>query len=660
MKKFYLLLALVCATLTASATTKTLYSQNFELSTSTPADWKSLSLQAKVTVKSDGSGNYINFAPGDANDRSFYNFWGADVVAASATYRVSFDFNPAKWGGDHLTSELAVCSGEETMYRVNANLAADAATLFDLKQQSTDDDGETALKATQSGAVPFIVNNDATARYKLDNKWYNVALDIDTQARTVEYTVTDLNEQDAVITGSYTVPEGISMAATGIFYLSTRYRGDTNFDNIAITEETDGDFANKPTVALVGINNHQRVYAITAVSDDEEIHATFNGEDVTGNILDGNWSNNANYDPDFEGIVTDECPAGTLVVWTTMGTATSEQVSLEVSSDIIPTPAATATIANVQEGYAKTFKLFADGTTLPVPATVAFTVDGQTVYNNGTFDVTAQGAIEVVAQALGYGPTTTTIENNTEYTTAATYDYQKMTWDELQALPSVTAGEWDDANTSHWLGHYLPANYEGADNKPTFQLTESDKLPVVKVAKNAAGDAYENVEPFTIKYNGNKEVDTDPNVCLLRDEGLVYATTKYNNLILNINPKWTSADVTKPNFAVLTLTGSYDRFDKQSMISPGLDDAGNPIWEDNSKNNCHRTEVIATDAKDYNLYRFDTAINCVKIMTYVGFDPTAIAGVAEAANATAAAPVKYVKNGQIFIGNYNALGQQVK
>jgi hypothetical protein len=44
----------------------------------------------------------------------------------------------------------------------------------------------------------------------------------------------------------------------------------------------------------------------------------------------------------------------------------------------------------------------------------------------------------------------------------------------------------------------------------------------------------------------------------------------------------------------------------------------------------------------------------------IATEPTAVSSISASANAYDAAPVKYIKDGRLYIGNYNALGQRVK
>lgn len=70
-----------------------------------------------------------------------------------------------------------------------------------------------------------------------------------------------------------------------------------------------------------------------AFLEGEVLHYTFNGgaeQTVTYDETPNGdgvyvWSNNPNYDPNYEGLVEDPCEAGTLEAWTTSGSATSEK-----------------------------------------------------------------------------------------------------------------------------------------------------------------------------------------------------------------------------------------------------------------------------------------------------------------------------------------------
>lgn len=676
MKKFYLLLALVCATLTASAGTVKVLSEDY--SANVPSTWDSPNIKGNIIIRAldDGSSVLSVSNPAtNSGNRCAFNFWGASLISQYIkAYNVSFEFSPTAYGTAKNQTQISLLSNASAgskNYKSNGGIAADQGDfLFDLNAAEGD---------VQTTTKTFAVNGEADNTCNIAvGTWYKVTLGVNVDARTVDYNISDLNGAK-IISGIYNVPEtrgddAISMYATGLYLLLPRGGTSFDIDNLFVSYEVNYDVANKPSITMTSINNQQRTYNIAYDADNgEELHATFNGADITGDILDGVWSNNPNYDPDNDQPVADACNAGMLVAWTTNGNATSEQVSVEVANDVIPVPTPTYTIVNVEQGYAKTYKLQADAAQLPFYANISFNVNGTEVANGGKYTMTSQGTVTVTASAFGYGPTTTTIENNISYQTLFEKNYQKMTLDEIKALaPGADDLGWTETTTSiRWHDHFVKVNADVADNVPSYNVTgHSDPLAGIKVPKKTDADGnltgFLSIEPFD--FNAYKEEDekhiSGMYMTVMQDEGIIYASTVVPSggdkdcYPFTIQNKYVAKDSTKPAFLVAGLTHSYDDARKQSRISKSLDSDGNPIWEPNPQD-CHETVVVPTD-QVFSVYRYDTAVNWVRIMTAGGFQPAAIAGVAEAANATAAAPVKYVKNGQIFIGNYNALGQQVK
>ena len=267
-----------------------------------------------MLFRSDDYGKFIQFSQGTNNDRSAHTLWGQDIVkgAGTASYTVAFDFYFKAFGNNHTTSEITVVSDETTCTKkANNNFRGNSANwLFDLTQLAQYDADNKQTNISASGAQPFAVNGDSAKQVTLNSgTWYTVKLDIDTVARVVSYSIDDL-VGNTVSSDNYEVPEGTDMAAAGIYYLAGRYQNVAYFDNIKVQAEVDEEVANNPSVALVGVNNHQRVYNIT-IMDGETLHLKYNGEESEvyyGDTSDGVyvWSNNPNYDADNVN-VTDLC-----------------------------------------------------------------------------------------------------------------------------------------------------------------------------------------------------------------------------------------------------------------------------------------------------------------------------------------------------------------
>lgn len=491
MKKFYLFLsALFAFTLSGSAATKYLYQQTFESVNSVEeTGFVSTSLgSAAFTIGNNDDGHYLLYKTGANNDRSCYLFWGQDVIksANASTYSVSFGFNAEAWGNNHQSAELTVMStaAESTLKNYNGNYRAKSQDwLFDLTQLDSKNGGSTAAGA--SGTQVFAVNGDTLNTVSLGSgAYYTVQLNIDTVARTVDYSITSRSGSE-VATGVYTLPEGTDVSASGIYFLGARYQSAMQFDDILVYTEVEQDFANVPTVTLSSVNNKQRVYSITFLKG-ETLHYTFNGdeEEVSYGDCDGvyTFSNNPDYDPENEELVTDDCPGGELVVWTTYGDATSDKLSVDVDNSIIQLPAVQTSITNVEEGFSKTYKLTADNSNVPMKPVLfisyTFTPEGGGTVLHGeelssgqNVTLPSKGTLEVTTSAFGYGSTTTSIVNDIEYNKTLEYNIASLTDDQLAA-----AGFSADANaTDNWANYgriygYDKNNFTTAENAETGKV----------------------------------------------------------------------------------------------------------------------------------------------------------------------------------------------
>lgn len=459
MKKFYLFfLALFAFTMSASAGIKVLYNQDFESVTDpTAAGWVSPNVPGGLGIYSDEYGHYVQFNQGQNNDRSAHVLWGQDLVKAAnvPSYTVSFDFDFNAFGNNHTTSEITVMSDETTCTKkANGNFRANSTNwLFDLTQlaQYGEDGKQTNISAT--GSQPFAVNGDSALQVSLAaGTWYTVTLDIDTVARVIAYTVADQTGEVAT-SGNYEVPAGVDMSAAGIYFLGGRYQATCSFDNVRVQAESDQEVANAPSVALTGVNNHQRVYNISFING-ETLHLKFNGteSEVMYGDCDGTykWSNNPNYNPD-EVNVTDLCSSGTLEAWTTCGDATSEVVSTEVDNEIIALPTATATISNVEEGYSKEYTLTVSNKEVALqptlflsyefqPAEGGETLTGEELPTGSKVVLPSKGTLTVTTSALGYGEAKTSVENNIKYKQAADYNFAHLTASDFAKLEFAADG----------------------------------------------------------------------------------------------------------------------------------------------------------------------------------------------------------------------------
>ena len=445
MRKFYLFLtALVAFATSANASIKVLYNQNFEAATDVAStQWVSPSAAAGLSISSDEFGKFIRFTQ-SGNDRSAHLLWGTDLIKSEnvASYTVSFDMSATAWGYNHSTTEYTIMSDETNCTKKpNNNFRANSANwLFDLTQIPEASGGK-ALAAT--GDQVFAINGDSAYTVTLSSGvFYKVTLDIDTIARTVDWKIENPAKKVTVASNTYAVPEGTSMIATGLYFLGARYNHNQVFDNIRVSTYVDEEVANNPSVALTGINNQQRIYKIQFLKG-ETLHLSFQGNEldpISFADCDGDyvWSNNPNFNPENEELVNDACATGTLVAWTTSGSAISEKISEEVSNEIIALPAAALSVTNVTEGFGKTYTMTVDNSSTPLSPTIfvdyTFTpsdggdvLKGSDLKTGSSIEVPSKGTLELVSKAFGYGETKTTIVNDVEYAQSADYDFAHMT-----------------------------------------------------------------------------------------------------------------------------------------------------------------------------------------------------------------------------------------
>ena len=520
MKKFYLFLsALLVCTLSAHAGTKLLYYQTFETASDVASTgWVSPSLSAGLAIGSDDYGKFLSFSIGANNDRSCHLIWGSDLIktAGVTSYSLSFDFSATAWGNSHTSADLAVMSDETTCTKhPNSNFRTYSKNwLFDLTQLSSTTGGNAAAA---SGNQVFAICGDSSNTVTLSSgAFYTMSLDIDTLARTVDYAIYQSGVSKAVCQGVYSVPEGTDMNATGLYYLGARYSSVTLFDNIKESVDLKQDVANKPTATLKGINNHQRVYSLGFISG-ETLHYTFNdGLEQTASYADCDgvfiWSNNPNYDPNNEKPVTDPCQSGTLKIWTTSGSATSDIATVDVDNDEVALPATTASIAAVEDGYGKSYKLIADNSTTPLapklfidytftPKDGGAVITGSDLSSGSTVTVPSAGTLELTTKAFGYQSTTSTVVNDHKFAQSEDYNLAHWTADDATKAGFTDAGTVSN-NYSNY-GRYYWYTVKGTEVGDTVKTVYS----TINSYKKAATDWKDSVVIGKLAFTAIPAVD---------------------------------------------------------------------------------------------------------------------------------------------------------
>lgn len=523
-------------------------------------------------------------------------------------------------------------------------------------------------------------------------KTYKFAVAINTEAKTATYTIAD-EEGTVLKTGvhNYTCEEN----RAGIFVFGMNGTSTHQLSNIGLSYEAEGPFAQEPSVDLLAAVGEQRAYYVTfpeghtlhwiQLGDAEGLDGTAYADDEECSVAYGDATDTREMETSGDGgskiIFCNK--SGQLKVWTALEDDENNK-SNEIVNDVVceqitmPTPS--ASIVNVEEGYKKVYKIVADNSETLMKPTVTIhykkTVDGKVeegkILTGETITLDGKGSLELYSydgthpvDMPWYAPSEkVTVENNVEYVVAETKDYAwtKEECDAAKAGFSVTEIV-DNANKSHWDRVYSTQMYGYDANGNATACTEADAANYV-TTKSGHGfydmacigtdDAKWNVQvpedattafaplaPTADFLANSKYVASAWSIFPL--EGIVYYNTAITNATVTLDAKYTSDDASKPNFYIVHTRGGYDRPDK---------------------GDCNTTTVCVA-GEDFNLYRYDTALCDVKVMTYKGFTPNAT-GISSVNAAEVAAPAvkkMMTKDGLVIVkGNktFSLSGAQMK
>ena len=557
--------------------------------------------------------------------------------------------------------------------------------------------------AAANGDFTIWINEEPTAK----NDWsqtteetltlssqttYKFAVVINTEANTATYTISDA-EGNLLKTGvhNYTCTED----RAGIFVFGMNGTSLHQLSNIGLSYEAEGPFAQEPSVDLFAAIGEQRAYYVTfpeghvlhwtQLGDAEGLGGTAYADGEECSVAYGDATDTREMETSGEGgskiIFCNK--SGQLKVWTTLEddeTNKSNEVVNDVVCEQITMPTPSASIVNVEEGYKKVYQIVADNSETLMKPTVTIhykkTVDGQVeegkVLTGETITLEGKGSLELYSydgthpvEMPWYAPSEkVTVENDVEYVVADKKDYAWTKAECDAAKTGFTVTEIvDNANKSHWDRAYSTQMYGYDENGNATACTEADAANY-KTTKSGFGfydmasigtnDAKWNVQvpedattafaPLapTADFTANSKYEPTA-WSIFPLEGIVYYNTAITNAVLTLDAKYTSDDANKPNFYIVHTRGGYDRPDK---------------------GDCNKTTVCVA-GENFNLFRYDTALCDVKVMTYKGFNP-GVSGIKNVNTAeTSASAVKKVvtKNGVVIVKDgktFSVAGAQLK
>ena len=521
-------------------------------------------------------------------------------------------------------------------------------------------------------------------------KTYKFAVEINVAEKTATYTIAD-EEGKVLKTGvhNYTCAED----RAGIFVFGMNGTSTHQLSNIGLCYAAEGPFATEPNADLFAARLTERDYYVN-IAEGNTLHwiqlGNATGVDGTEYVDGEEYSVAYGEAFDTREFETDEenpgskiiycTKPGDLKLWTVLdeNDAKSMDVVVPVTCEKISMPTPVATITNVEEGFAKEYTISADNSNTLLTPQVTINcvvkdaagkaVETKDVMPGEVIKMTEAGSLELYAYdgthpTAWYEPSETVIQkNNAEYVVAEVKNYA-WTKDECDATKAgFTVTEIVDAgNKSHWDRVYSDQKYgydengnasawvdgteyasvkEGYGFYPGSAIGTNDAKWNVQVPEDAT-TAFAPLAPTADLIANSKYVASAWGI--FPNEGIVYYNTAITNAPVTLDPKYTSDDASKPNFYIVHTRGGYDRPDK---------------------GDCNKTTVCVA-GEPYNLFRYDTALCDVKVMTYKGFTPntTGISSVNAAEVAAPAVKKVMTKDGLVIVkGNktFSLSGAQMK
>ena len=669
------------------------------------AGWK---IQDAGNFASATSKEYLEVQNKKNGGRMLNYFWNEDAWAGvdpatlpNSTYKFTMDLN--------MSNMAARADMEFTLLPVNMCTESDNRVSTHNYHWWKANEGDDYFFRWRVGAAPAAANGDFTIWINEEptakNDWnqtteetltlssqktYKFAVEINAKEKTATYTIADA-EGTVLKTGvhKYTCAED----RAGIFVFGMNGTSTHQLSNIGLCYAAEGPFATEPNAELFAARLTERDYFVN-IEEGNTLHwiQLGNATSVDGTEYVDGEEYSVPYGEAFDTreFETDEenpgskiiycTKPGDLKMWTVLdeNEAKSMDVVIPVTCEKISMPTPVATITNVEEGFAKEYTISADNSNTLLTPTVTINcvvkdasgkaIETKDVMPGEVIKMTEAGSLELYAYdgthpSPWYEPSeTVTQKNNAEYVVAEVKNYA-WTKDECEATKDgFTVTEIVDAgNKSHWDRIYSDQKYgydengnasawvdgteyasvkEGFGFYPGTSIGTADAKWNVQVPEDAT-TAFAPLAPTAELIANSKYVATAWGI--FPNEGIVYYNTAIANAPVTLDPKYTSDDASKPNFYIVHTRGGYDRPDK---------------------GDCNATTVCVA-GEPYNLYRYDTALCDVKVMTYKGFAPntTGISSVNAAEVAAPAVKKVMTKDGLVIVkGNktFSLSGAQMK
>ncbi len=671
MKKLFLTLGVTLLSLTSYGQyQKVLYNQTFEnVLTPEEAGW---TYGAAASITSDGAGKMLELNNNGGNGRSGQCSWGADIYLdeegksrlENGIYTMTFEFMFNAFSSNQYNGCVTVFTNHTPVvaneyYRIPWTKNGDGGVwdnfILDMTQNEADKSVDTFFvnastvkteTPNEEGGVTTTYSVAAENPFTFVEKtWYTATMIVNTEDRTVEYTIENFNDAENSITGTLTVPainpdgSEISMFAEGMFVKTARTTCDMLFDNIKITCETADPYANVPTVALtrIGYNDElEEDYALRGYTISFGEMETLHIVGTDGTEITSEWDE---YEGNYNYTTT---TSGTLKVWTTCDGAKSDVVETVVDCNPISLPAATAAISAVNAGYGKTYVLSVDNSETPLRPTISMdyvytgeegeNLEGTGKLNGDKVQVTKKGSLVVTTKALGYVPTKTTIENDIEFEVKKKWDFARMTDDEIKASGLSTSWTILNSNTTsgfnNWSARKRLFYYDKATettDPETGELVYDKVYPFGFIAE----DNTTNVIEYSLIDNASiTDADVDGNGYFEgltifpktskgnKNFGMIHHVGIYNDQTNDNNNNIIIKDLDATDYVVVNYINNYGGNSTHPVVST-VEEYYAQLEGENAIYVAEKDGALNEETGKYNvthaLYRVDTACNSITI-----------------------------------------------
>ena len=603
-------------------------------------------------------------------------------------------------------SQTPQAEGATLPHGITVNWFTAADTLFYMSSTAANSAEFLALSPkTAEDTAAYSVSLTATT-------WYNLSLMINKETRAVKATIKLLSDGSLVKEINYTIPEKslditsisasgvvtraeteheINMLPTGLFLVANRYQSTWLLDNTVAGKYVEGVVAQAPTATLIGANNSLREF-LFGYGKDETLNYKVTGNLTMLDINEAPQSESGTFDYSvveagenkftFIAASNDAAATGTVEIWTTAGTTESDHITVDVEVSEIVLPEPDAKITKVSEGFAKTYLVTIDNSEVPTQPNLMFNykfvaVDGTVIEKT---DIASGTSIELdnagtlILQTVKYAYTASKKvikPNDQKYTKTQTIDFEHMTAAELEekgfaALDPIQTTNMSGANNWSARLRLYDDIVVGTDTTryygPDYQLKRKIENGELE-AFEATDDVYPKVERYQWQ-------DAEANAMLASKidstQAMLFAPlyfpntqtgyTKDNTFQVKIgiglvndelvqnNVPYSFRGMEEGQFAII-----YDINGYGSNAAHGYFAS---VEEAKASNHGELRAVLAANS-DFTLYRVDTALSLVEIMSADG-DPVALP------DPESTTPVKKIYANAVNDGAiYDLLGRKV-